>query len=141
MFNLGLFELTLFGIIALIVLGPEKLPQAARTVGKWYGLFRRASQRLQSEIVSELELHEAQAAIQKELAEIRATEARIKQQVSQLQNTLNHTQPANPNSANTNSELPSTAIDHSSAKDASAGDAWQQIGNYARSRIPDERYV
>ncbi|RAV24614.1 twin-arginine translocase subunit TatB, partial [Staphylococcus warneri] len=36
MLNVGLSELFLFGIIALLVLGPEKLPQAARFAGKWY---------------------------------------------------------------------------------------------------------
>ena len=33
MFDIGFSELLLFGVIALIVLGPEKLPQAARTAG------------------------------------------------------------------------------------------------------------
>ena len=60
MANLGFFELTLFGIIALIVLGPEKLPMTARTLGKWYGKFRRMSARLQSEFVSEIQLLEVQ---------------------------------------------------------------------------------
>ena len=36
MFDIGFSELLLFGVIALIVLGPEKLPQAARTAGQWY---------------------------------------------------------------------------------------------------------
>ena len=43
MFNLGFFELLLFGMIALIVLGPDKLIYAAKTLGKWYGQFRRIS--------------------------------------------------------------------------------------------------
>ena len=36
MFNVGMSELFVFGIIALLVLGPEKLPEAARFAGKWY---------------------------------------------------------------------------------------------------------
>ena len=37
MLDVGMSELLVFGIIALLVLGPDKLPQAARFVGKWYG--------------------------------------------------------------------------------------------------------
>ena len=89
--NLGFFELTLFGIIALIVLGPDKLPVAARTLGRWYGMFRRASQRLQTEITNELQLLETQQMLKKELDEIRQSEARIKAQMNALERSLDHT--------------------------------------------------
>lgn len=92
--NLGFFELTLFGIIALIILGPEKLPIAARTVGRWYATFRRASQRLQNEISNELQLLETQEALKKELEQIRESEARMKAQMDALQASLNQNQKA-----------------------------------------------
>lgn len=88
MFNLGFFELTLFGIIALIVLGPDKLIVVARTLGKWYGQFVRLSTRLRQEFVSELQLNEVQAQLQAEIAQIRASEANIKAQMQELQNSL-----------------------------------------------------
>ena len=50
MFDIGFSELLLFGVIALIVLGPEKLPQAARTAGQWYAKLRRTISTLQSDI-------------------------------------------------------------------------------------------
>lgn len=90
--NLGFFELTLFSIIALIVLGPDKLPVAARTLGRWYGMFRRASQRLQTEITNELQLLETQQMLKKELDEIRQSEARIKAQMNALEQSLDRTQ-------------------------------------------------
>ena len=55
MFDIGFSELLLFGVIALIVLGPEKLPQAARTAGQWYAKIRRTVSTLQSEIEAELD--------------------------------------------------------------------------------------
>ena len=58
MFDIGFSELLLFGVIALIVLGPEKLPQAARTAGQWYAKLRRTVSTLQSEIEAELDLAE-----------------------------------------------------------------------------------
>lgn len=91
MFNLGLFELGLFGIIALIILGPEQLISTARTLGRYYGKFRRMSARLQSELVSELELTEVQEALQAEINEIRASEARMKAQMQELQRQFNKT--------------------------------------------------
>ena len=91
MFNLGLFELGLFGVIALIILGPEKLIITARTLGKWYGHFRRMSARLQSELVSELELTEVQNALKAEIDEIRASEAKMKAQMQELQTKIRQT--------------------------------------------------
>lgn len=92
MLNLGFFELTLFGVIALIVLGPEKLPKVARTLGQWYGKFVRLSTRLQSEFVSELQLLEVQEELKNELAKIRESEAKIKAQMQQLQQNLHKTE-------------------------------------------------
>ncbi|OOR91882.1 hypothetical protein B0181_02290 [Moraxella caviae] len=89
MFNLGLFELTLFGVIALIVLGPEKLPEFARTLGRWYGLFRRTTSRLQNDLMSELELIEAQAQLKSEIAKIRESEAAMRAQMDAMQRSLN----------------------------------------------------
>ena len=50
MFNVGPEKLLLLFIIALIVLGPSKLPDAARTLGRALGEFRRVSGRLQNEV-------------------------------------------------------------------------------------------
>ncbi len=89
MFNLGLFEISLFGIIALIVLGPDKLPQAARTLGKWYVRLVHAKDRLKYDIIDELGLAETQRQLQQELAELRRTKADFQAQIEQLQSNLN----------------------------------------------------
>lgn len=90
--NLGFFELTLLGIIALIVLGPDKLPVAARTLGRWYGTLRRAGQKLQNDISSELQLLETQELLKKELEQIRHSEAQMKAQMDALQRSLQQNQ-------------------------------------------------
>ncbi|MDH3638019.1 MAG: Sec-independent protein translocase protein TatB [Gammaproteobacteria bacterium] len=41
MFDIGFWELCLIGVLALIILGPERLPQVARTAGLWMGRARR----------------------------------------------------------------------------------------------------
>ena len=57
MLNIGMTELLVFGIIALLVLGPEKLPEAARFAGKWYGKVKRMVSNVQNEMkrIQELE--------------------------------------------------------------------------------------
>lgn len=89
MFNLGLFELTLFGVIALIVLGPDKLPQAMRTLGKWYGMIMHAKSRLQNDILNELQLAETQEELKKELAKLKLAESEMKAQMQELQGVVN----------------------------------------------------
>lgn len=50
MFNVGGGELLVIALIALIVLGPERLPEAARTIGKVMGDIRRLSTGFQDEV-------------------------------------------------------------------------------------------
>ena len=50
MFNLGPGEVLLILVVALVVLGPDKLPGAARQAGRWLGELRRLSSGFQSEL-------------------------------------------------------------------------------------------
>ena len=54
MFDVGFSELILLGIVALVVLGPEKLPHAARMAGAWLGRIRRTVIDIQAEIEKEV---------------------------------------------------------------------------------------
>jgi Tat protein translocase TatB subunit len=51
MFNIGLPELMVIFVIALIVLGPKRLPDLARSLGKSLNEFRRASSDLRREFL------------------------------------------------------------------------------------------
>jgi len=88
MFDIGFSELLLFGVIALIVLGPEKLPQAARTAGQWYAKMRRMVSTLQSEIEAELDLAETRQQMQNELAKIRQTETDMKREIAEMRGSM-----------------------------------------------------
>ena len=56
MFNVGPEKLMVVLLIALVVLGPDKLPNAARQIGKYLAEFRRISQGFQQEIRSAIDM-------------------------------------------------------------------------------------
>ncbi|MFC0268752.1 Sec-independent protein translocase protein TatB [Kushneria aurantia] len=60
MFDVSFPELIVIGTIALIVLGPERLPTAARTTGLWLGKIKRTVSSVQKEITSQLETEDLQ---------------------------------------------------------------------------------
>lgn len=66
MFDIGFLELLLVGVIALLVLGPERLPTAARTAGKWVGKARRMMSQVSQEIDRELKAEELRDKLKKE---------------------------------------------------------------------------
>ena len=55
MFDIGFWELALIGVLALIVLGPKRLPEAARTAGKWVGKLRAFIANVQQDINQEMD--------------------------------------------------------------------------------------
>ena len=58
MFDVGFLELMLIGVVGLLVLGPERLPKAARTAGLWIGKAKRTVANMQREINAQLEAEE-----------------------------------------------------------------------------------
>ncbi len=58
MFDVGFWELMLIGIVALVVIGPERLPGVARTAGKWFGKIKRFVTDVKSDIDQELKAEE-----------------------------------------------------------------------------------
>lgn len=72
MFNIGSFEILLICVIALLVLGPERLPTAVRTTGLWVGRFRRSFYKVKAEIERELNADEIRRQLHNEsvMAEI-----------------------------------------------------------------------
>lgn len=72
MFDVGFWELLVIGLIALVVLGPERLPELARTVGLWMGRARAAFYSVRQEVEREINtegLRETQRAVQREMKE------------------------------------------------------------------------
>jgi sec-independent protein translocase protein TatB len=58
MFDIGFWELTVIGVVALLVIGPERLPRVARTAGLWVGRARRFVSSVKADIDRELAAEE-----------------------------------------------------------------------------------
>jgi sec-independent protein translocase protein TatB len=70
MFDMGFTELMLIGIVALVVIGPERLPGVARTAGKYFGRLKRFMTTIKADVEQELRADELRAILadqQKEL--------------------------------------------------------------------------
>ncbi len=61
MFGIGGWEMLLIGVVALLVFGPKRLPELARTMGKGLAEFRRASSDLRRSIDLDLDPHKISA--------------------------------------------------------------------------------
>ena len=65
MFDIGFWELMLIAVMGLIVLGPERLPVAIRTVRSWVSGVRKFGDTVKSELSEELRIHELHANLKK----------------------------------------------------------------------------
>jgi sec-independent protein translocase protein TatB len=65
MFDIGFWELLLIAIIGLVVLGPERLPVAIRSVRSWINSMRNFSEGVKNELTEELRIHELHANLKK----------------------------------------------------------------------------
>jgi sec-independent protein translocase protein TatB len=84
MFDIGFFELVLVGVVALVVLGPEKLPGAIRTASLWIGRLRRSFNNIKQDIEKEIGADEIRRQLRNE-----AIMDKFKNTKSQVTDTIN----------------------------------------------------
>ena len=65
MFDIGFWELLLIALMALVVLGPERLPVAIRTVRNWLYTARKFSDNVKNELSEELRIQELHSNLKK----------------------------------------------------------------------------
>ncbi len=95
MFDIAFSELLVIGVIALIVIGPERLPKVARTAGQWLGKLNRYVSQVKQDIDRDIKLDELRK-MQNEMQETaqkyeilakesaRQVETTVKEEVSQV---------------------------------------------------------
>ena len=83
MFDIGFGELLVVAIIALVVLGPDKLPGALRTAGLWIGRLRRSFNNIKADIEREVGADEVRRQLRNEaiMEKIKNTRSQVTQSV------------------------------------------------------------
>jgi sec-independent protein translocase protein TatB len=66
MFDVGMLELFLVAVVALLVVGPERLPKVARTAGMWLGRGRRFISSVKDDIDREIKADELRQILEKQ---------------------------------------------------------------------------
>lgn len=85
MVDIGFTELLTVGVVALLVLGPDRLPVAARTCGLWLGKIRRSLGAIQSEIKEELRVEELKQAAERKRKELEQEYEPVKRSFGSMQ--------------------------------------------------------
>jgi sec-independent protein translocase protein TatB len=140
MIDLGLSKLALIGVVALIVIGPEKLPKVARMAGTLYGRAQRYLSEVKSEVSREIELDELRN-LHKEMSEsaqsIKAeVENTVSSHVSEVESAWRGDTPL-PSSTATVSDIERKARDFRRKKlvRTSSIPAWYKQRTGARSHV------
>ena len=94
MFGISFSELLLVGLVALLVLGPERLPGAARTAGLWIGRLKRSFNAIKQEVEREIGADEIRRQLHNE--HILSMEEEAKKILAPLQDAVKPLTPAEP---------------------------------------------
>lgn len=79
MLDLGLTKLTIIGVVALIVVGPEKLPRLARNAGRWVARIQRYVSSVKADMSRQIELEE----LRQMETELRSSASKLKTSVAE----------------------------------------------------------
>ncbi|MFA7282053.1 MAG: Sec-independent protein translocase protein TatB [Sterolibacterium sp.] len=91
MFDVGFSELVVIALVALIVIGPERLPKVARTIGILMGRLQRYVNDVKSDINREIQLDELKKLQEQVASETREFETSLHQEMHSVENSLNQT--------------------------------------------------
>lgn len=120
MFDIGFSELIVIGIVALVVIGPERLPKVARTAGHLLGRLQRYVSDVKADINREMQLDELRK-LQAEMQEsARNLESSLNKEIQSVESAVE--QAAQPESAAPES-VPDSALSASAVASASSTDA------------------
>jgi sec-independent protein translocase protein TatB len=89
MFDIGFTELLVIFVVALLVVGPERLPGVARKIGLYIGKMRRSFQSIKNEVEQELEIEAVKAQLKEN-----AMLAEAKELKATMENTIGESKPS-----------------------------------------------
>ena len=125
MLNIHSTEILLILIVALVVIGPERLPAAVKTAGLWIGRFRRSFYKVKAEIERELNADEIRRQLHNEsvMADIEEAKSKVEGIAKETQTSVNKlvsTENFDPGA--------SKATDEQAKEEKSIGEEFQEAG-------------
>lgn len=89
MFDVGLTELMVIAMVALVVIGPERLPKVARTAGILLGRLQRYVSDVKSDINREMQLDELKKMQQQMTDQVKGLEASVTHEMREVESSVN----------------------------------------------------
>lgn len=91
MFDIGFSELLVIAVVALIVIGPERLPKVARTAGVLLGRVRRYAADVKEDIHREIQLDELRRMQQEVYERVTAADSAVRRELGEVEQTVRQT--------------------------------------------------
>ncbi|MGB4675039.1 MAG: Sec-independent protein translocase protein TatB [Azovibrio sp.] len=88
MFDIGFSELMVIGVVALVVIGPERLPKVARTAGHLLGRLQRYVHDVKTDINREMQLDELKKLQSQMLESARTLESSVREEMETARSTF-----------------------------------------------------
>ena len=90
MFDIGFPELLLISVVALVVIGPEKLPETVRTIALWIGRFKRSLSNIRMELENEIGADEIRQQLHNEniMKELSDTKSELEDIIQNADNSI-----------------------------------------------------
>jgi len=90
MFDVGFSELMVIAAVALVVIGPERLPKVARTAGLLLGRLQRYVSDVKSDINREMQLDELKKLQQQMTEQVSSMEASVTHEMREVESSVNN---------------------------------------------------
>jgi len=84
MFDIGFWEIMLISILAMVVIGPERLPGLARTVGHWFGKTRRFIEGVKGEVESEFDTTELKRLLHNQEVQLKELQSKVNSEAGDI---------------------------------------------------------
>lgn len=84
MFDIGFWEIALISILAMVVIGPERLPGVARTVGHWFGKTRRFIEGVKEDVSSEFDTSELKRLLHNQEVQLKELQSKVDSEAGNL---------------------------------------------------------
>lgn len=84
MFDIGFWEIMLISVLAMVVIGPERLPGVARTVGHWFGKTRRFIEGVKGDIETEFDTTELKRLLHNQEVQLKELQSKVNSEAGDI---------------------------------------------------------